>query len=77
MTVVPIISKPVHWFVKQIDGLFLYDKDLHHERVNGKSELLSNALSIREIRTNVPNYMKQIIYTPNFRKTEAKIRKLC
>ena len=66
MTVVPIISKPVHWFVNHIDGLFIYDKeDLHHERVNGKSELLSNALSITEIRTNVPNYMKQIdnLYT--------------
>ena len=37
MTVVPIISKPVHWFVNQIDGLFLYDKeDLHHEELMEK-----------------------------------------
>ena len=30
---VPFIEKPVHWFALQMDW-FLYDDDLHHERVN-------------------------------------------
>ena len=33
MTLVPTIEKPVHLFALQNNGLFIYEKDLLHERV--------------------------------------------
>ena len=41
MTEVPIIYKPVHRFAPQIIDWVLYDRNLHHERVNQKVPRIS------------------------------------
>ena len=33
MTQVPIKKRPVHWFAEQINGLFLYDRNLRHDGI--------------------------------------------
>ena len=45
VTGVPIIWKPVHWFILPIDGLVSIDRNLLHERVN---KLITNPYSDHE-----------------------------
>ena len=34
----PVVEKSAHWCAEQINGMFLYDRDVRHERINKSGE---------------------------------------